>query len=115
MEDIKKYGGDEIYSFSTLYENTLTTNSLYNSDALGQVPYYKSSNCNMDSGEFINSGCNLDYKFLSEFDLFGKEPELYFKGKPQRTSKVGKALTYLYIIICRFDVYNNTHLLQLWH
>ena len=44
-------------------------------------------------------GCNLDYKFLSEFDLFGKEPELYFKGKPQRTSKVGKALTYLYIII----------------
>ena len=63
MEDIKKYGGDEIYSFSTLYENTLTTNSLYNSDALGQVPYYKSSNCNMDSGEFINSGCNLDYKF----------------------------------------------------
>ena len=62
MEDIKKYGGDEIYSFSTLYENTLMTNSLYNSDDLRQIPYYKSSDCNMDSGEFINSGCNLDYK-----------------------------------------------------
>ena len=43
--------------------------------------------------------CNLDCQFLSEFDLFGKEPELYFKGKPQRTSLFGKVLTYCYIII----------------
>ena len=43
--------------------------------------------------------CNLDCQFLSEFDLFGKEPEFYFKGKPQRTSKFGKVLTYFYIFI----------------
>ena len=46
--------------------------------------------------------CNLDCQFLSEFDLFGKEPELYFKGKPQRTSKLGKVFTYCYILIYRF-------------
>ena len=43
--------------------------------------------------------CNLDCQFLSEFDLFGKDPEFYFKGKPQRTSKFGKFLTYFYITI----------------
>ena len=43
--------------------------------------------------------CNIDCQFLSEFDLFGKEPELYFKGKPQRTSLFGKILTYIYIVV----------------
>ena len=43
--------------------------------------------------------CNVDCQFLSEFDLFGKQAELYFKGKSQRTSKLGKAFTYCYIII----------------
>ena len=57
--------------------------------------------------------CNLDCQFLSEFDLFGKEPELYFKGKPQRTSKLGKVLTYLYIIIyIAFFLYKIIRMLQ---
>ena len=57
--------------------------------------------------------CNLDFKFLSEFDLFGKEPELYFKGKPQRTSKFGKVLTYLYICVyIAFFVYKIVRMLQ---
>ena len=43
--------------------------------------------------------CNIDCEFLSQFDLFGKEPELYFKGKSQRTSVFGKVLTYFYIFI----------------
>ena len=38
--------------------------------------------------------CNLDCEFLSEFDLFGKEPGLYFERKPLRTSLFGKVLTY---------------------
>ena len=41
----------------------------------------------------------LNCHFLYDIDLFGKEPELYFKGKPQRTSKLGKFFTYFYIII----------------
>ena len=43
--------------------------------------------------------CNFDCEFLSQFDLFGKEPGLYFKGKSQRTSIFGKVLTYFYIAI----------------
>ena len=43
--------------------------------------------------------CNIQCEFLSEFDLFGKMPELYFKGKSQRTSVFGKVFTYFYIII----------------
>ena len=43
--------------------------------------------------------CNIDCEFISQFDLFGKEPELYFKGKSQRTSIFGKVLTYFYIFI----------------
>ena len=57
--------------------------------------------------------CNLDCQFLSEFDLFGKEPQLYFKGKPQRTSKLGKFFTYFYIIIyIGFFFYKITRMLQ---
>ena len=43
--------------------------------------------------------CIKDIKIFSEFDLFGKVPELYFKGKSQRTSVFGKILTYVYIAI----------------
>ena len=43
--------------------------------------------------------CNIQCEFLSEFDLFGKIPEIYFKGKSQRTSVFGKVLTYFYITI----------------
>ena len=57
--------------------------------------------------------CNIDFQFLSEFDLFGKEPELYFKGKSQRTSKLGKFLTYLYIAVyVAFFVYKIVRMLQ---
>ena len=57
--------------------------------------------------------CNIDCQFLSEFDLFGKEPELYFKGKPQRTSKLGKVLTYFYIFIyIAFFLYKIIRMLQ---
>ena len=57
--------------------------------------------------------CNLDCQFISEFDLFGKEPEFYYKGKPQRTSKFGKILTYSYILIyVAFFIYKIVRMLQ---
>ena len=57
--------------------------------------------------------CNLDCQFLSEFDLFGKEPELYFKGKPQRTTLFGKILTYFYIsIYIAFFIYKIIRMLK---
>ena len=43
--------------------------------------------------------CYKHFEFIFDFDLFGKYPEFYFKGKPQRTSLFGKILTYIYIIL----------------
>ena len=43
--------------------------------------------------------CNIHCKLLDDIDLFGKEPELYFKGNSKRTSWVGKIFTVFYILI----------------
>ena len=36
---------------------------------------------------------------LKNLDLFGKEPDLYYKGNQKKTSWVGRILTLLYMII----------------
>ena len=36
---------------------------------------------------------------LKNIDLFGKEPELYYKGNSTKTSWIGRILTLLYIAI----------------
>ena len=57
--------------------------------------------------------CNLDCEFLSEFDLFGKEPGLYFERKPLRTSLFGKVLTYTYILLyIAFFIYKIVRMIQ---
>ena len=57
--------------------------------------------------------CNIDCEFLSEFDIFAKEPELYFKGKSQRTSVFGKILTYFYsFVYAGFFIYKIVRMLQ---
>ena len=35
--------------------------------------------------------------FSKEIDMFGKEPELYFKGKSKKTSSIGRIFTLLFI------------------
>ena len=46
---------------------------------------------------------NLDFKkkfsFIYNFDLFGKEPELYYKGRIKKTSWIGRFFTLLYFAI----------------
>ena len=37
-------------------------------------------------------------KYTKKFDLFGKEPDLYYKGKPKKTSWVGRSFTKLYFL-----------------
>ena len=37
--------------------------------------------------------------FIKSIDLYGKSPELYYKGKSNKTTWVGRILTILYIII----------------
>ena len=42
---------------------------------------------------------NIENDFLTDFDLFGKVPELYYKGKSKKSSTFGLVLTILYIIL----------------
>ena len=42
---------------------------------------------------------NVENDFLSDFDLFGKTPEIYYKGKSKKSSTLGIIFTVLYIIL----------------
>ena len=42
---------------------------------------------------------NIENDFLTDFDLFGKTPELYYKGKSKKSSLLGIILTVIYIVI----------------
>ena len=57
--------------------------------------------------------CNIHCKLLDDIDLFGKEPELYFKGNSKRTSFVGKIFTIIYIMIyIAFFLYKLIRMIQ---
>ena len=42
---------------------------------------------------------NVENYFLTDFDLFGKIPELYYHGKSKKSSTFGITLTFIYIIL----------------
>jgi len=42
---------------------------------------------------------NIENDFLTDFDLFGKVPEMYYKGKSKKASTMGLILTVIYIIL----------------
>ena len=42
---------------------------------------------------------NIENDFLTDFDLFGKVPEMYYKGKSKKASTMGLVLTVIYIIL----------------
>ena len=41
----------------------------------------------------------MDCNFIKEIDFYGKQPEFYFKGKPQTVTWIGRIFTIIYIII----------------
>ena len=43
--------------------------------------------------------CPFDCEIITDFDLFGKDPEFYYKGKTKRTSYFGLIFSFLYIIL----------------
>ena len=43
--------------------------------------------------------CQIDCEFFSEFDLFGKEPEFFYKRKSQKTLYFGRILSVIYIVL----------------
>ena len=57
--------------------------------------------------------CNVHCKFLEDIDLFGKEPELYYKGNPKRTSVIGRIFTFIYSsIYIAFFLYKFIRMIQ---
>ena len=52
-------------------------------------------------------------KFIKEFDLFGKEPDLYYKGKSKKTSWIGRFFTRLFLLsYFSFFIYKIIRLLR---
>ena len=43
-----------------------------------------------------------NFSIFKEIDLFGKEPDIYYKGKQRKTTWMGRICTWLYIIIYIF-------------
>lgn len=41
-------------------------------------------------------------KVIKEIDLFGKEPDIYYKGKQRKTTWIGRILTWIYISFYAF-------------
>ena len=37
------------------------------------------------------------FRIIKEIDLFGKEPDIYYKGKQRKTTWIGRILTWIYI------------------
>ena len=57
--------------------------------------------------------CPLDCEIITDFDLFGKEPEFFYKGKSQRKSWFGQIFSVLYIILyIAFLIYKLVRMLQ---
>ena len=50
--------------------------------------------------------CNCKCEFFNDIDLFGKEAELYYRGKSKKTTWIGRIFTILYAsLYCAFFIY----------
>ena len=43
--------------------------------------------------------CNVRCRILKDIDMFGKEPELYYKSRPKKTSWMGRILSFLFVLV----------------
>ena len=57
--------------------------------------------------------CQINFKFIQEIDLFGREPKLYFKEKPKRKTYFGSLATITFAIIyIAFFIYKINKMLK---
>ena len=57
--------------------------------------------------------CQIECELLEEFDLFGKVPQFFYKGRPQRVSWFGRIFSIFYIILYgAFFIYKLVRMLQ---
>ena len=43
--------------------------------------------------------CKINIKFLQDIDLFSRKLELYYNGRPEKTSRIGIFFTLIYISV----------------
>ena len=43
--------------------------------------------------------CNVRCRLYKDIDMFGKEPELYYKTRPKKTSWIGRILSFLFVTV----------------
>jgi len=43
--------------------------------------------------------CNVRCRLIKDIDMFGKEPELYYKTRPKKTSWIGRILSFSFVLI----------------
>ena len=57
--------------------------------------------------------CNIKCRYLKEVDMFGKEPELYYKGSSKKTSWMGRIFSRLFVLVYfAFFIYKLIRMLQ---
>ena len=43
--------------------------------------------------------CNVRCRIIKDIDMFGKEPELYYKTRPKKTSWIGRILSVVFVLV----------------
>ena len=43
--------------------------------------------------------CNIQCRYFKDIDMFGKEPQLYYKGEEKKTSWIGRIFTVLFVVV----------------
>ena len=57
--------------------------------------------------------CNVRCRLLKDIDMFGKEPELYYKTRPKKTSWIGRILSVAFVsVYFGFFVYKLVRMLK---
>ena len=43
--------------------------------------------------------CDVKCRIMKDVDMFGKDPELYYKGRPKKTSWIGRILSFIFVFV----------------
>ena len=43
--------------------------------------------------------CDVKCRIIKDVDMFGKDPELYYKGHPKKTSWIGRILSFVFVFL----------------
>ena len=57
--------------------------------------------------------CNVTCKYIKDIDMYGKEPQLYYKGEAKKTSWMGRIFSILFVVVyIAFLVYKLIRMLR---